>query len=103
MVIAECGLFDLYSQVSCFITQHTHLISFWVKFKLNHQNFFGIFMKILSLPHGFTKESSEVNGLGAAPKFGFNRWKMLLRPVQTYSGLFLLECSPLGPLCTAGI
>ena len=28
-------------------------------------------MKILSLAHGFTKEFNELNGLGAAPKFGF--------------------------------
>ena len=28
-------------------------------------------MKILSLPHGFTKESNELNGLGAAATFGF--------------------------------
>ena len=38
MAIIGCGLFDLCSQVQCTGTQHMHLMSFYFKLELNHQN-----------------------------------------------------------------
>jgi len=61
-----------------------------------------IFMKILSLPHGYTK-TQLIAWTSTTPNFGLNRWKSATTAQKDYSGLNSTWISPLSPLCSGGI